>query len=71
MASSHDQMVLASQIYFLWCIYHALRNAGIITLPSEGLEVGLIKKTLFHYDVMGEKVGTKWRKYMKTCMFYT
>ena len=25
--------------------------------------------TLFRYDVMGEKVGTKWRKYVKTCMF--
>ena len=26
---------------------------------------------VFRYDVMGGKVGTKWRKYMKTCMFYT
>ena len=29
------------------------------------------KWTLFRYDVMGEKVGTKWIKYMKTRMFYT
>ena len=29
---------------------------------------GYVQWTLFHYDVMGEKVGTKWRK---TCTFYT
>ena len=25
---------------------------------------------LFCYDVIGRKVGTKWRKYMKTCMLF-
>ena len=23
-------------------------------------------KTIYHYDVMGVKVGSKWRKYMET-----
>ena len=27
------------------------------------------KGTLYHYDAMGVKVGTKWRKYMKTSVF--
>ena len=26
--------------------------------------------TIYHYDVIGVKGGTKWRKYMKTCMFF-
>ena len=30
-----------------------------------------IQWTLFRYDVMGGKVGTKWIKYMQTRMFYT
>ena len=24
---------------------------------------------IIHYDVMGIKVSTKWRKYIETCMF--
>ena len=27
------------------------------------------KQTLYHYDVMGVNVGTKWKIYMETCMF--
>ena len=27
--------------------------------------------TLYHNDVMGVKVGTKWKIYMETCMFYS
>ena len=44
----------------------------ITSLPGVDATAGSTEVSiLFHYDVIGGKVGTKWRKYLKTCMFYT
>ena len=45
-----------------------LQNSGGGEIPASPPQlVGNPEWTLYHYDVMGVKVSTKWRKYRRTC----